>query len=342
MADTATCSISDMNRYVCTVFIVVTVLFAAQLTKAQTFGLRWYKGNTHTHTLNSDGDSSPADVAEWYKKNGYDFLFITDHEHITAVDELNAKLGDNGKFLLIQGQEVTDRFDKKPYHVNGLGLGKVVLPQRGTTIVSNVQKNVDAVRAAGGLPQINHPNFGWALTASDIAQIKNAALLEIYSGHPLVNMAGGGGVPSVESMWDTVLTGGMVIYAVAVDDVHHIKRLGDRSAATPGHGWVVVRATELTPPAILSALERGDFYASSGVELEDYEVTPSEIRVKIKAATQRKYTTLFIGAGGKILQTSIGLESVYRRKKSEKYVRVKVIDSNGMMAWTQPAFSKRT
>ena len=24
--------------------------------------LHWYKGNTHTHTLNSDGDSTPDDV----------------------------------------------------------------------------------------------------------------------------------------------------------------------------------------------------------------------------------------------------------------------------------------
>ena len=84
--------------------------------------LRWFKGNTHTHTNNSDGDSPPADVVEWYKKNGYDFVVITDHEHITAIEELNERFGDGGKFLVIQGQEVTDRFDKKPYHVNGLGL----------------------------------------------------------------------------------------------------------------------------------------------------------------------------------------------------------------------------
>jgi hypothetical protein len=327
-----------MKRTTYTIYIAVAILIFGQITNSQSAGLRWFKGNTHTHTTNSDGDSAPADVVEWYKKNGYDFLFITDHEHITAVDELNGRFGENGKFLVIQGQEITDRFDRKPYHVNGLGLGTVVQPQRGTTIVSNVQKNVDAVRAAGALPQINHPNFGWALTAGELAQIKGAALVEIHSGHPLVNMLGGGGVPSVESMWDTVLTGGMVIYAVAVDDVHHFKRLGDRTAATPGHGWVVVRAAELTPKSILSALERGDFYASSGVELADYEVTAGEIRVKINEQRGRKYTTLFIGAGGKILRTSITLESVYRRRAGEKYVRVKVIDSNGMMAWTQPVF----
>ena len=76
---------------------------------------------------------------------------------------------------------------------------------------------------------------------NDLAQVKGASLIEIHSGHPLVNMLGGGGVPGVEEMWDTLLTKGLVFYGVAVDDVHHLKRLGDQSAATPGHGWVMVR-----------------------------------------------------------------------------------------------------
>ena len=329
-----------MSLFTNTYRILLVSLVLSGLGSAQTSELHWYKGNTHSHTVNSDGDSTPLEMATWYKTNGFDFLFITDHEQITAVDELNARLGDRGKFLVIQGMEISDSLNKKPYHVNGLGLREVVPPQHGVTVVSNVQKNVDAVRRAGGLAQINHPNFGWALTATDIAQIKGATLLEIFSGHPTVNMFGGGGSPSAESMWDDVLTGGMKIFAVAVDDSHSLKRLGDPKASTPGHGWVVVRASELTPTAILTALERGEFYSSTGVDLDDYQVTPSKIRVKIKEARLRKYTTVFIGSGGKILQTSIELESVYRRKGNEKYVRVKIVDSNGKIAWTQPVFGK--
>lgn len=338
-----------MRRSTLTNFLCLLLLLVVQPTargivaqQAGTGELHWYKGNTHTHTKNSDGDSPPAEVVGWYKENGYDFLVITDHEHITAVDELNMQFGDGGKFLVVQGQEVTDRLDKKPYHVNGLGLGRVVMPQHGTDIVSNLQKNIDAIRAAGAVPQINHPNFGWAITAKELMQVQHASLMEIYSGHPIVNMLGGGGVPSVEEMWDTLLTGGKVIYGVAVDDVHHLKRLGDSSAATPGHGWVVVRARELTPSAILSALDRGDFYASSGVELEDYEVTKQHVLVKIKTKGLTKYRTQFIGGGGKLLHESITPISTYRFKTKDKYVRVRVLDSNGSMAWTQPVFvSKR-
>lgn len=45
---------------------------------------RWWKGNTHTHTLWSDGDSPPEIVVDWYREHGYDFLVLTDHNHVQA------------------------------------------------------------------------------------------------------------------------------------------------------------------------------------------------------------------------------------------------------------------
>lgn len=331
-----------MNHTVSAILILVALGPLLHLFPQATSGkkLQWYKGNLHTHTTNSDGDSSPEDVVKWYKSHGYHFLAITDHEHITAVDGLNAEFGKDGGFLVIRGQEVTDRHNKKPYHVNAFGLADVVLPQGGTDAVSNLQKNVDAVRAAGGLALINHPNFGWAVSANDLLRVERTPLLEIYSGHPLVNFMGGGGVPSVEQMWDSVLTAGKVYFGVAVDDMHHLKRLGDAAAATPGHGWVVVRAPELSASEILSALERGDFYASSGVELDDYVVTKDLMTITIREKKGSKYRTQFIGATGKVLAESIVNPAVYRFTGKEKYVRAKILESNGKLAWTQPVFRK--
>ena len=40
---------------------------------------RWWKGNLHTHSLWSDGDNYPEMIADWYKRNGYQFLGISDH-----------------------------------------------------------------------------------------------------------------------------------------------------------------------------------------------------------------------------------------------------------------------
>ena len=69
---------------------------------------RWLKGNLHTHTINSDGDSTPEEVVRWYREHGYDFLVLTDHNFLTGVDGLNALQGAAGRFLVVKGEEVTE------------------------------------------------------------------------------------------------------------------------------------------------------------------------------------------------------------------------------------------
>jgi hypothetical protein len=308
--------------------------------RAQTITQRWFKGNTHTHTLQSDGDSTPEEVVKWYRDSGYNFLFITDHERITPVDDLNKSFGQPGAFIVLVGQEVTDRLNKKPYHVNGLGVSAVTMPNHGTSIVRNVQLNIDGIRKAGGVPQVNHPNFGWALTANDIRDLKNVNLVEIFNGHPLVNNLGGGGTPSVEAMWDAVLSNGKLIFGVASDDVHSVRDLGNSKVPTPGHGWVMVNAAELTQEAIMAALDHGRFYSSTGVELERYEADGTHISISVKKERWSKYRIQFIGRNGRVLKEFLDSPATYRIRGSERYVRVKVLESNGKVAWTQPVMVK--
>jgi len=47
---------------------------------------RWWKGNTHTHTLWSDGDGAPELVVDWYRARGYAFLALTDHNQIQTEE----------------------------------------------------------------------------------------------------------------------------------------------------------------------------------------------------------------------------------------------------------------
>jgi hypothetical protein len=303
--------------------------------------LRWYKGNTHTHTLNSDGDSSPDDVTKWYRRHGYNFLVLTDHNVLTSVEALNALEGLDDQFLVIRGEEVTDRFGAKPIHVNGFDPARLVAPQGGTSVVDAIQRNVDAIRAVKGIPSINHPNFGWAISADELKQVRNTKLFEIFNGHPQVNNLGGGGVPGLEEVWDSLLSGGLLLYGLAVDDAHHFTRPEDRTASRPGQGWIFVRADTLTPRAILDALERGDFYSSTGVELSDYVVDETAMTLTIRPTTFSKYRVQFIGRGGKLLSEVTSSPASYRFRGGEGYVRARVIESNGAMAWTQPVFVRR-
>ena len=302
---------------------------------------RWYKGNTHTHTLNSDGDSTPDDVTRWYREHGYRFLVLSDHNVLTSVDGLNAVHGASEQFLLIKGEEVTDRFGDKPIHVNGLDVSRQVEPRHGTSVLDVTQQAVDAIRQANGIPHVNHPNFGWAMTTDDLKALKNNMLFEIYNGHPQVNNIGGGGVPGMEEVWDRILSSGRLIYGLADDDAHVFKQPGNPNVPGPGRGWVFVRADRLAARPIVEALERGDFYASTGVELSDYQVTAHAITVAIKTEPSSKYRVQFIGKGGSILGELTSSPAVYEFKGDELYVRAKVIESNGRLAWTQPVWKAR-
>jgi hypothetical protein len=298
---------------------------------------RWFKGNTHTHTVNSDGDSTPDEVVRWYREHGYQFLVLTDHNYLTSVDGLNAVHGASEKFLVIQGEEVTSSAASKPVHVNGLGVETLVQPPKAATILEALQQSVDGIRNAKGAPHVNHPNFGWALTADDLRQLERTRLFEIYNGHPQVNNLGGGGSPGLERMWDRILSSGRLLFGVAVDDAHHFKRPGDPLASGPGRGWVHVRASRLDPRAIIDAMERGDFYASTGVELAAYDVTPSGVSLQVRATNYSRYVVQFIGRDGRVLTEVAEPSATYTFKGDEGYVRTKVIESNGSVAWTQPA-----
>jgi hypothetical protein len=298
---------------------------------------RWYRGNLHSHSINSDGDSPPADVMAWYKRNGYHFLAITDHNTFTDPALIDTNPGDD--FLLLGGEEITNA---KTVHVNAIGIGKVIPQQDGPSVPALLQASIDAVRAQGGIAVINHPNFLWAFTATEMAQVKGAGLLEIASGHPLVNHAGDGRVPSTEQMWDELLTGGIRIFGAAVDDSHNFREEFSIDRANPGRAWITVRAAALTREAILAAIDRGDFYASTGVTLEALDVSPGTLEVAVEAAPSQRYRVIFIGDEGRVLATSYDNPARYVFAGGERYVRARIEESSGRRAWTQPVFRSAT
>jgi hypothetical protein len=299
--------------------------------------LRWYKGNTHTHTLNSDGDSTPDDVVRWYREQRYHFLVMTDHNTVTPVDGLNALHAAAERFLVIRGEEVTDSADKKPVHLNLIGGEGIVAPQGGATPAEALRRDIAAMLPARGVISINHPNFGWALSADDLRSAgAGAHLIEIANAHPQVNNAGGGGAPGTEALWDAMLSAGLQVYGAASDDMHELKRPWSKAAARPGQGWIVVRAPRLDADAILSAMRRGDFYASTGIELTDIRTSAQRVSLTVKDQASVRVSVQFIGRGGRVLEEVTAAPYEYAITGSEGYVRARVTDSNGLMAWTQP------
>ena len=334
--------LSGMSRLLlaaaCAVALLIAAVSAAPTRQASPAAgtLRWYKGNTHTHTVNSDGDSTPDEVVRWYREHAYQFLFLTDHNYLTAVDGLNAVHGAAEKFIVIRGEEVTMRAGTKPIHVNGLDVTELVPPPTGGSVVDLLQQAADGIRRAGGVPHVNHPNFGWAITTDELRQLERTRLVEIFNGHPQVNNLGGGGVPGMEEVWDRLLSSGRLMFGLAVDDAHTFKRPGDPTVAGPGRAWIVVRAPRLAPRDIVEAIERGDFYASTGVELSEYAADRTSVRLAIKPDSFNKYRVQFIGSGGRLLSEQTTPSASYLIKGDEGYIRARIMDANGHVAWTQP------
>jgi hypothetical protein len=180
-------------------------------------------------------------------------------------------------------------------------------------------------------------------------------------------------------LWDIVLTRRLaelkldVMYGLATDDGHHY-HTNAIGKSNPLRGWVWVRAAQLTPAALIAALEAGDFYASSGVRLAELRRSAKEIALEIQAEPGVTYVTQFIGtrrgydprnepqrntAGemlrvahtysadiGVVLAEVKGPVAAYTLKGNEIYVRAKVISSKPHpnpsqrgdveSAWVQP------
>ena len=298
----------------------------------------WYKGNTHCHTTNSDGDELPRRVVRWYQDHGYNFLVITDHNFLTEIRYLDTDRNDD--FILIPGEEVTDRYNDSRIHVNAINITKCIEPQHGNNIVETLQNNVDAILNNGGIAQINHPNWKWSFNDVEMSQLKNVRLLEIYNFSYNCNNFAAGGTPGMEEIWDRLLSKGILMYGVACDDAHHYIGEFSRRKENPGTAWIMVRAKELTPQAIVKAIENGDFYATIGVLLKDVTIKEQEYIVEIEQEGDNKYTTYFIGRDTKILKEDYGTRAVYQFKGDELYVRARIFASSGEFACTQPVFVK--
>ena len=91
---------------------------------------------------------------------------------------------------MVPGEEVSARIKmgETPIHINGIGVSRLVEPTDDDDIVSTIQANVNAIREAGGIAQINHPNFRWAFDHTHNSQIRGASLIEVHNSHPQNNM----------------------------------------------------------------------------------------------------------------------------------------------------------
>ena len=300
----------------------------------------WYRGNIHTHTTESDGDAEPATVAAWYKDHGYDFLVLSDHNHLTLLD-YGSQNDSSLTPLMIPGEEVTVRMSSSgtDVHINAIGIDRVVEPIDTGDVATTLQANISAVREARGIACINHPSWKWAFDHEPIIKTRGASLLEVFNAATSCNNYS---IPipgflSPSQIWDNVLSAGVPIFGVASDDSHHYHDFSPE-LDNPGRGWVMVEAEALEAHSVVEALATGRFYSSTGVFLSRLTQSTDEISLKIRGRGDSIFITKFIGANGVVHAEQVGGEVAYRPIGEEGYIRAHVFSSDGLQAWTQPIF----
>ncbi|MBK7859767.1 MAG: CehA/McbA family metallohydrolase [Archangiaceae bacterium] len=339
----------------------VIALASAQVLAAEP---AWYRGAVHAHAnwgAPQLPTTSPDTVVRWYREHGYHFVAITDLNHLTAVEGLKGLFDAPGRFLVVPGIELSHEGLPGGKIVDTVGLFVARQPPvpGGAGVAAVLDAQARAIRGAGGLPIAAHPNLTWAVTAADLAGSDVQAgprFFELWNTEPGMNNGGGGGRPSTEALWDAALSTGRVVYGTAVDDAHHFyecdAREADRRLSLPGRAWIMVRASELSARALGEALQRGDFYATTGVVLERYEVAGGSIRITLSDRTRdlgwsrpganpQLYRTEFIGKSGRVLASDESLQPSFVLTGAEPYVRARIVSSDGLVAWTQPVFGKR-
>ena len=293
---------------------------------------RFWRGNLHTHSTLSDGVLEPAEVCRRYAAEGYDFIALTDH----FVGVYGYPIADtvpcrSNSFTTILGAELHSgpMQNGELWHILAVGLPPGFAPPDAPHFrpVKGQETGPEiAARAvaAGAFVAVAHPQWS-GLTLDDARSLTAAHAVEAYNH----GCAMGCDRPDGFHTLDLLLTEGRRLTLIATDDAHF---------SEPDHfgGWVMVKAPENTPEALLAALKAGQFYSSQGPELRGIEVGPRSVSVRCSAVS----SVIVQGAGTAAVarhgQSLTGAEIPLDRFAASSWIRISVIDRAGKRAWSNP------
>lgn len=293
---------------------------------------RFWRGNLHGHSDRSDGCLPPEEVCRRYAAEGYDFTCVTDHFlGCYGYPLTDTAAFRKGGFTTIFGAELHSgaMANGELWHILAVGLPPGFAPPEAPDFSVHAGMESAAAlarraRDAGAFVAIAHPQWS-GLTLADARAITAAHAVEIYN-HGCANCAGRGDGAAIA---DLLLSEGRDVTLIATDDSHFTE---------PDHfgGWVMVRAAENTPEALLAALKAGAFYSSQGPQIHHAALTPAGVEVECSSAArvivQGAGTAAVAVHGESLTRATVPLQ----RLAASGWLRVTVMDRAGRCAWTNP------
>lgn len=315
---------------------------------------KWYKGNLHCHTTNSDGALQPKQMAEAFRKKGYHFLAMTEHERYT---DLRKEL-DRDDFILLPGLEASATvhdtweipYEMKTHHFLGLlgteqmqrnakaglyqhmeHIGKRMYFRKWDPVKAG-QELVDELRDHGLFVTYNHPVWS-RVTGADFLPLNGIWAMEIFNYASEHGDATGYDVIH----YDQALRLEKGWKAYAADDNH--------SLADAFGGFVMVQALSLCHEDIVQALLDGNFYSSSGPEIYAYGIRDGKVYVECSPVVKIDFVAGNVVSAGGSVHPPQGEESIcqasFELKGNESFVRIQCMDKYGRLAWTNPMTAQK-
>jgi hypothetical protein len=295
-------------------------------------GGRFFRGNLHTHSNRSDGVLAPEEVCRRYHAQGYDFIALTDHlvglYDYPITDTTRYRSAD---FTTILGAELHSGAmqNGELWHILAVGLPSDFAPPDAPDFTPHTEQESGPAlamraRAAGAFVAIAHPEWS-GLTTEDAHGIEAAHAVEVYNHGCAVGCDRAHGFYTL----DQLLTEGRRLTLCATDDAHFHE---------PDHfgGWVMVKAPENDPDALLEALKAGHFYSSTGPEFRAVHVEDTQVLVESSAVTsvivQGQGSAATAVHGVSMTRTAVPLARV----SGSPWLRVTIVDSAGRRAWINP------
>ena len=291
----------------------------------------WYRGDLHMHTVYSDGDSYPHEVAAAAYEAGLDFYGITDHNR--AQSPVSMVPHGDGWPVLVPGVEVTSYAG----HFNVWGGSDRWYDFRDYSSQGQ-QAAVDAARADGALVSINHPKpFGpmW-----ELPDVTGFDAIEPWNGWwgALNNLATG--------YWADQLNQSTAEHwhiGVCGSDTHYLKEPGNPmipvSNATLGHPTLWVHTEdELTQDSILEAIRAGRVFMSESPAGPTIYTHRDDDTVGVRVKGAREDVLMAIDSDGCIRAEAIPSNDATFSwpinqiiPEGERYVRFQVMDTGGLV-----------
>ena len=223
-------------------------------------GLRLLKGDLHVHTLASDGVHTVDELAWKAKRNGLDFLAITDHNQMSTAQGMAHVAAQVPGITLIPGIEWTHYQG----HANFLGVDQPYDPPFMANTAEEVQARFASARQRGALITANHPFEPHVEFKFDLNSLPFDCL-EVWNGpmrEPNLKAVG---------LWHSWLVAGRKVPICGGSDYHRDTPFIFLGGPTSG-----VYAMSAGPSDILAAVKAGHSYLTFAPNAPSLEMTAGE------------------------------------------------------------------